>query len=295
MDIRTTLRQGIAQLRAAGVSSYTLAAELLLLHTMNRDRAWLYAHPEEVLNQATTEAYSGLIARRALGEPTQYLTGKQEFWSLDFEVNSDVLIPRPETEHVIEVALDRLAVRELRGGRPQKTNGEGLVIVDVGTGSGCIAVALARELPGATIYATDISPKALSVAHRNAVRHNVSERIRFLHSNLLDAFRGQQRVLDLVASNPPYIGLREKPGLDREVRDYEPPAALYGGEEGYELYAGLVGQAANHLKPEGVLVLELGYKTAPAVQPLLDTPDWNRASVTNDLAGIPRIVAAERS
>src|SRR6202047_1920959 len=173
MDIRATLKNGIAQLRGADVPSFTLAAELLLLRVLGRNRTWLYAHPEEILTDADAQRFFTLIARRASGEPTQHLTGKQEFWGLEFEVTPDVLIPRPETEHVIEVALDRLALRELRAGRPQKTNGEGFLIADIGTGSGCLASALAKELSAANIYATDISPAALAVAGRNAVRHTV--------------------------------------------------------------------------------------------------------------------------
>ena len=166
MEIRGALRTGISVLREKQIASYTLAAELLLLHVLGRDRAWLYAHPEEPISSQELDAYLSLIGRRADGEPTQHLTGKQEFWSLEFEVTRDVLIPRPETEHVIEVALDRLALRELRAGRAQKTNGEGFIIADIGTGSGCLAIALAKELPAATIYATDISPAALAVARK---------------------------------------------------------------------------------------------------------------------------------
>src|SRR6266850_2069329 len=184
--VRTALREAFAQLRAAGVPSHTLPAELLLMHALGRDRTWLYAHPEEVIRDSEVRLFTNLLARRATGEPTQHLTGKQEFWSLEFEVTPDVLIPRPETEHVIEVALDRLAVREIRAGRKQTFSGEGLQIADVGTGSGCIAVALAKELSGARIYATDISNVALAVARRNATRHSVSDRIHFLASNLLE-------------------------------------------------------------------------------------------------------------
>src|SRR6266852_6027300 len=187
MDVRTTLKNGIAKLRESGVPSFTLAAELLLLHVLGRDRTWLYAHPEEQVSSADAERFFALLARRAEGEPTQHLTGKQDFWGLEFEVTPDVLIPRPETEHVIEVALDRLAVRELRAGRKQTLTGEGLQIADIGTGSGCIAIALAKELPGITIYATDISSAALAVAKRNAARHAVADRIHFLESDLLDA------------------------------------------------------------------------------------------------------------
>jgi len=304
MDVRTALKTGIAELREAGVPSFTLSAELLLLHVATRDRTWLYSHPEENLPQEITDRFFALIARRAAGEPTQYLTGQQEFWGLEFEVTPAVLIPRPETEHVIEVALDRLALREVRAGRPQKTIGEGLQIADIGTGSGCIAIALAKELPKAEFVATDISRAALEVAGRNAVRHGVGERIRFVQGDLLDR-SGEERItsgetaapllFDLVVSNPPYIGRREAPTLAREVRDHEPEIALFGGEEGYELYSNLISQSATNLNPGGILVLELGHDSLPAVQPLLDAANWTRVGVTNDLAGIPRVIAAEKT
>jgi len=292
--VRTALREAFAQLRAAGVPSHTLAAELLLMHALGRDRTWLYAHPEEVIRDSEVYLFTSLLARRAAGEPTQHLTGKQEFWSLEFEVTPDVLIPRPETEHVIEVVLDRLAVREIRAGRKQTFSGEGLQIADVGTGSGCIAIVLAKELPGATVYATDISSAALAVACRNAARHSVSDRIHLVEANLLDGDSLLTPLFDLIVSNPPYIGRREATTLMREVRDHEPEVALYGGEEGYEIYAELMAQAVAKLKPGGVLVLELGHNSLPAVQPLLDAPTWSSVGVTNDLGGIPRVIAAER-
>ena len=253
LDVRTALKEGIHLLREARVPSETLASELLLLHVTRRDRTWLYAHPEEILDSQILESYFSLLHRRAAGEPTQHLTGKQEFWGLEFEVTPDVLIPRPETEHLIEVALDRLAVRELRSSHDPKLTGEGLTIVDVGTGSGCIAIALAKEFPAAKIYATDISPAALAVAQRNATRLGFSDRIHFLESNLFSAFStaGARYIVhvlgtqsspnfsspnpisfDLVISNPPYIGRKETSTLPIEVRDHEPPSALYGGEEG---------------------------------------------------------------
>jgi release factor glutamine methyltransferase len=316
LDVRTALKRGIGELRDANVPSYTLAAELLLLHALGRDRAWLYAHPEEVIHGLDAHQFLSLILRRAEGEPTQYITGTQEFWGLEFEVTPDVLIPRPETEHVIEVTLDRLAVREIRAGRKQTLTGEGLNIIDVGTGSGCIAIALAKELPGAQIIATDISVLALAVARRNAARHAFSDCIQFIECNLLNAAfhsvvgaqhaaplpvnvstvdAAHPRQFDLIVSNPPYIGRKEEETLMREVRDHEPELALYGGEEGYELYADLIAQAAQHLKPGGILVLELGHNSLPAVQPLLDLPNWTNVGVTKDLAGIVRVIAAERA
>ncbi len=325
--VRTALREAFAQLCAAGVPSHALAAEVLLLHVLGRDRTWLYAHPEETVSEAMTEQFQALIVRRAAGEPTQYLTGKQEFWGLEFEITPEVLIPRPETEHVIEVALDRLALREVRAGRPQTTLGEGFLIADIGTGSGCLAIALAKELPEALVYATDISREALVVARRNAERHGVAKRVQFEQCNLLEGFssararhavplqektatvrehestmtilesarRGESALFDLIVSNPPYVGRRESEELPIEVRRHEPESALYGGEEGYELYADLISQAAQNLKPGGILVLELGHNSLPAVRPLLDAPTWANVGVTNDLAGIPRVIAAERS
>jgi release factor glutamine methyltransferase len=321
IGIRTALKQGILLLRSAHVPSDTLAAELLLIHVTKKDRTWLYTHHEEILTPEMATNYFALLHRRASGEPTQHLTGKQEFWGLEFEVNPDVLIPRPETEHLVEVALDRLAVRELQAGRSQLLTGEGLRILDVGTGSGCIAVVLAKELPDAELFASDISAAALVVAQRNAMRHSAADRIRFLESNLLAAFSSkaphqhepeianhqllvtshessvtshQSPPFELIVSNPPYIGHREAASLPVEVRDHEPHAALFGGEEGYELYAELIPQSATHLKSGGLLVLELGHNSLPAVQPLLDSAHWKNVVVTNDLAGIPRVLSAER-
>lgn len=322
-DVRSALKEAFSQLRAAGVPSHTLAAELLLMHTLGRGRAWLYAHPEAVIAQEESQRFQALLARRVAGEPTQHLTGKQEFWGLEFEVTPDALIPRPETEHLIEVALDRLGLREIQQGRAQTMRGSDLIVADIGTGSGCIAVALAKELPRAMIFATDISLSALAVARRNAARHGVTDRMQFLACNLLDdvapsspacpepAEDGRRAtrhspaltplkaaegplLLDLVVSNPPYIGRRDMATLPREILEHEPEIALYGGEEGYELYAELVGQAAAHLKPGGVLVLELGHNSLPAVRPLFDDVRWTRVEATNDLAGIPRVLAAER-
>jgi release factor glutamine methyltransferase len=266
-----------------------------------------------LISESQAQQFHTLLARRARGEPTQHLTGKQEFWGLEFEVTPDVLIPRPETEHVVEVALDRLAVREIRAGRKQTLTGEGLRIIDVGTGSGCIAIALAKELRAARILATDISAPALAVARGNAVRHALSDQITFVEANLLDAIPVGARhavpalgpespvtshespSFGLIVSNPPYIGRKEKETLMREVRDHEPEVALYGGEEGYELYAGLIAQSARVLVKGGLLVLELGHNSLPAVQPLLVGPHWTNVGVTNDLAGIPRVIAAERA
>ncbi len=298
-DIRSALRDAIARLESEHVPSAPLAAELLLMHTLGRDRTWLYSHPEQEIGAPERERYFSAIARRASGVPTQHLTGHQEFWGLDFEVTPDVLIPRPETEHVIEVTLDRVGATS---GGTASLHDAALRIADVGTGSGCIAIALAHELPGARLVATDISAAALEVARRNAARHGLSSRIDFVECNLLDApfhqspaTSHQPPSYDLIASNPPYIGCGEAATLPREVREHEPGLALFGGETGTEIYAPLIAQAAMLLKPGGILVLELGHNSAEHVSGLLTNRAWSDLALTNDLAGIPRVASARRT
>lgn len=330
LSVRAALKDGISRLSDAHVPSHALAAELLLIHTLNRDRAWIYSHSEAPLKSADVEKYFALIARRAAGEPTQYLTGKQEFWGLEFEVNPSVLIPRPETEHVVEVALKRLSLRNDQTASQGTAEARKLRIADVGTGSGCIAVALAQELPNADIVATDISQSALQVARRNALRHSVADQIHFIHTDLLadlvhkapiarhqspvttDEPRVRSRELpsslscsslvtrysslpfDLIVSNPPYVARDDAASLAPEVREHEPAAALFGGPTGTEIYDRLIEQARMSLARGGSLVLELGYNSAPQVRSLLENPAWRRVDITDDLAGIPRVIAADR-
>ena len=294
IDIRRALKEGMAKLREASVPSHTLAAELLLMHALGRDRTWLYTHPEAVLEPAGSEKYFALIARRAAGEPTQYLTGKQEFWGLEFEVMPAVLIPRPETEHVMEVALARLGPRGLKIHMDTGLSRERLRVADVGTGSGCLAISLAYELPHAEVFATDISAPALEVARRNATRHALADRIHFLQSDLLEALRRDSHSFDLIVSNPPYVGRDEAAELQREVRDHEPDAALFAGPTGVEIYARLIEEAGELLRPGGMLVLELGYNSAEHVRAILaEQKCWANVSFTNDLAGISRVAAAD--
>jgi len=334
MDVRAALKEGMARLREARVPSHTLAAELLLMHVLGCERAWLYTHPEHLMDAAAVERYFELLARRRAGVPTQYLTGRQEFWGLEFEVTPDVLIPRPETEHVIEVALERLGPQMLGGrlgararvlGHPRSPE-QALCIADVGTGSGCLAVALAHELPEAHVLGTDASAAALAVARRNAARHGVENRVHFLGCNLLDALgcgtllvpkeveglppsdggdapprsrepraKGHQsRLLHLIVSNPPYVGRREAGQLPREVREHEPGEALFAGEQGFDLYAPLIRQAEELLVRGGHLVIELGHTALEVARPLVGPGAWTNVGITNDLAGIPRVLAAER-
>jgi release factor glutamine methyltransferase len=284
LDVRGALRTAMVQLCAARVPSHALAAELLLMHVLGRDRAWLYAHPEEAINGPAAERYFEMIAQRAAGTPTQYLIGHQEFWGLDFEVEPGVLIPRPESEHLVEVALERLG-----RGSPSR-----LTIADVGTGTGCLALSLARELPQAMVYATDISEKALTVARHNARRLGVAERVHFVRGSLLEPFLGAAR-FNLVVSNPPYVARSEAHLLPREVREHEPEEALYGGLDGSQFYEILVTQSGNALASGGVLVVELGYNALSRVRPFFDDfGTWRDIAITDDLAGIPRVLAAAK-
>lgn len=302
MDVRGALKQGMARLRAAGVRSHTLAAELLLMHVLGRDRTWLYTNPEAALEDEPRERYFALVARRRAGEPTQYLTGKQEFWGLEFEVTPAVLIPRPETEHVVEVALERLGARGIRIDLPTGAPSPRLRVADVGTGSGCLAVTLAHELPHAEIFATDRSAPALDVARRNAARHAVANRIHFTETNLLAALllqvqaAGRQSSLfDLVVSNPPYVARQEAEQLPREVREHEPHVALFGGPTGVEVYGPLIAEAGSLLASGGILVLELGYNSAEPVAAIIASScAWTNIAITKDLGGIDRVLAAER-
>jgi release factor glutamine methyltransferase len=244
--------------------------------------------------------------------PTQYLTGRQEFWGLEFEVTPDVLIPRPETEHVVEVALDRLRAR--LNTMPGESKDALLHIADVGTGSGCLAVALASELPNARVFATDISAAALAVARRNSARNGTAARIEFAQGNFLDAFlpecestqmgnsasrdadHGPRATLsfDLIVSNPPYVALSDAATLPREVREHEPHVALFSGESGLDSYAPLVRAAEKALAPGGALVVELGYNAAGHVCSLLARANWRDIAITNDLAGVARVASALR-
>lgn len=400
MNLRQVLRDALQQLTAAQVPSASTTAEVLLMHVLERDRTFLYAYPEAELSVEQERAYRHLLRQRAAGHPTQYLTCRQEFWGLPFHVEPGVFIPRPETEHVVEVALQ--IVRE----RMSKADAR---IVDVGTGTGCIALALAKDLPSAHITAVDVSEDALRLARHNAEALGLAPRVQFLHSDLLEVFtshglapngvegseaegsgaegsgvegsracpersRGitnhESRPFDLIVSNPPYVSPDQAAQLPREVREHEPPAALFSPGDGLEVTRRLIGQAAillapsassdfpealvgrgfspaekgqrqsgalapeeekpQRLKPEvfgganvrakaltyqtqavggpalrslpaqagsqsvgGWLVLELGYNMAARARSLLGDA-WTNIEITNDLRGIPRVLAAQR-
>jgi release factor glutamine methyltransferase len=281
--LKHVLRSASQQLTAARVGSPRMNAEVLLMFTLGCDRAYLYAHPERELSQEEQARYQEVIRQRSQGIPAQYITGHQEFWGLDLIVSPAVLIPRPETEHVIETVL------ELHH-RPG-TSAAFRRIVDVGTGSGSIALALAKELPEAEIHATDISPSALEIARVNAARHQLEGRIHFHQTNLLDGLSGT--LFDLVVSNPPYVGESEEDRVQLEVRRFEPRAAVFAGPTGLEVIARLLPQAHDRLKPDGWLVLEISGAISAALPRLL--AGWSDVRITRDLQGIPRVAAARKS
>ena len=287
----------MGMLAGAGVPSSAMAAEVLLLHVLECDRAYLYAHPEKELDTDRQRTYQDMLERRAAGMPTQYLTGRQEFWGLNFRVEPGVLIPRPETEHVVEVALKIVRENLMKPAAR---------IVDVGTGSGCIALALAHELPLADIRAVDISEDALRLAGCNAERLGLANRVRFLQGDLLSPFlpngatpthvsrarhvTNHEPRFDLIVSNPPYISRDEEGALPREVREHEPHAALFSPEEGLGTARRLLEQAEQALCPGGHIVLELGYNQAERIRGFIGD-DWTNVEITNDLRGIPRVLA----
>lgn len=282
MTLRDALASAIARLAAASVPSPRMNAELLLMFTLECDRAYLHAHPERKLSPDEARRYDQALAERERGMPAQYITGHQEFWGMDLIVTPAVLIPRPETEHVIETVLGRARV----GRAPSPASF--LRIVDVGTGSGCIALALAKELPGAEIHATEISPAAFEIARANAARHQLESRIHFHQTDLLQGL--ERGVFDLVVSNPPYVGESEADQVQLEVRKFEPRNAVFAGPTGLEVIERLIPQARESLKPGGWLVMEISGTIAERVQRLLAA--WNDVQVSKDLQGIPRVASA---
>jgi len=273
MTVQTALLQGTRLLDEAQVAAPRLTAEVLLAHALRAERVYLFAHPEQGLREVEWLHYGRYLHERMMGKPTQYITKRQEFYGHEFRVTRDVLIPRPETEHVVEVAL-RLARGASR-------------ILDVGTGSGALAVTLQLETH-AEVWATDISPAAVAVASENARR--LGAPVSFLVSDLMNAFRDQS--FDLIVSNPPYVPLTQREGLQREVRDWEPEVALFAGSSGFAIYDRLAVEAPRVLRPGGWLILELGFGSVTHVEGLFRS--WESLTIEPDLAGIPRVLAAQR-
>jgi release factor glutamine methyltransferase len=288
VPLRESLQSAVARLTDEHVPSPRLNAETLLMFTLNCDRAHLFAHPERELTAEEQSRYDEALTQRAKGVPAQYITGHQEFWGLDLIVSPAVLIPRPETEHLIETVLP-LA-------KPMKAP----KIADVGTGSGAIALALAKELPTAEIHAIDNSPAALEIAEANAARlqlefrganHDAPQRRIYFHdTDLLNGL--EDGAYDFVVSNPPYVGLSEEDEVQLEVRKFEPRSAVFAGPTGLEVIEKLIPAAQRALKPGGHLIIEISGTIAEQVRTLLY--DWQEIAISNDLQGIPRIASARR-
>jgi len=276
MDVRSALKQGQELFEKAEITAPRLSAEVLLAHAIGCDRSWLFGHYDEELKQVWWIHYGRYLHERLQGKPTQYITGHQEFFGRDFRVTPDVLIPRPETEHVVEAVLKRAG--PLQNGAKR--------ILDIGTGSGAIAITLALETK-ARVWATDISEAAVRVARENARR--LGAEVEFFVCDLADAVRGE---FDVVVSNPPYVPRDDASTIQREVRDYEPEVALYGGADGLEIYRRLIPEARRLLKPGGRLVMELGFKWAVPVREMLE--GWREVETFVDYAAWARVIAARR-
>lgn len=284
---RDAIREGRRFLLAAGVESASLDAEVLLAEVLGMTKTELYLRIETPLKLEDERRFWKRLQRRVQREPLAYITGQKEFWSLDFVVAPGVLIPRPETELLVEVALDRL--KAIATNRPSN-------ILDLGTGSGVIAVSLAKERLEASIWAVDISLSALEIARVNSNRHVEAGRIKFLQGDLFEPVRAQKNGFDLIVSNPPYIRTGELSTLAPDIRDWEPRTALDGGMDGMEYYRRIVGEAHHFLTPAGAIVLEISPELSQAVVDLFTRSGrYQRASLHADLAGKDRVIAAMRA
>ena len=296
--IAEAILQGAHKLRQAGVAEARREAGSLLGHVLGRDRSFILSHAEDALSDEQAERFREFVERRAHGEPQQYITGEQEFFGLEFEVTPDVLIPRPETELLVETALKLIT----EDAAPP-------YICDVGTGSGCVVIALLHELsktrdggsPKAHALAIDISPAALAVAKRNAARHSLTEQIEFVVADCFaaldsprDSENPAQAVFDLIVSNPPYVEDGEHASLQTEVRDFEPKLALTAGADGLDVIRRLLLEAGKFLKPGGHFLFEIGHQQSAAIEQIIDPKIWTLLRIHEDLQSIPRIVALRK-
>jgi release factor glutamine methyltransferase len=282
MTLYKRITEARGALTAAGISTRDAGfdADLLAARVLGWDRAHLVTRLRDDEPPDFPARFAPLVARRAAREPMAYILGEREFWSMTFEVTPDVLIPRPETELIVEEAV------RLHRFRPPAT------IIDVCTGSGCLAVALATEFPLASVIATDISGAALSVAHRNAARHGVDRRIRFERTDML---AGIDARAPLIVCNPPYVAAGDAPGLMPEVTNFEPHVALFGGKDGLEAYRRLLPMAAERLQADGRLLVEVGYDQEGSVTELASDQGWRLTGTRQDLQGITRTLVFERN
>lgn len=284
--IAKVITEGAALLEASAVTDERRTAGVLLCHVLGIDRTQLLISSARQITDDDYARYLGFVARRVAGEPLQYITGHQEFYGLDFVVTPDVLIPRPETEFLVERVI-KLA------GDPSKGSP---LIVDIGTGSGCIVVTLAVHLPHSRLIATDISAAALEVARANADRYQVADRIEFVEGDALEPLSrlGLEGALDVIASNPPYVEQATSQLIQREVRDWEPHAALFAGADGLDFYRRVFPSVHRYLKPGGFVVLEIGYSQLDAISSMITGSKLELVDTTPDLQGIPRTICIRR-
>lgn len=282
ITIADAIREGAQIFHEAGLAEARREAGGLLQHVIGRDRTFVLAHPEQQLSQTQLQKFQELLKRRAAGEPLQYLIAQQSFFGLDFEVAPGVLIPRPETELLVELALE--IIQDIRAPH----------ICDVGTGSGCIAITLLHERADAHGVAIDISPAAIEIAKRNAQRQQVEGRLTFVQANCFSSLSPAEFSFDLIVSNPPYVAENDFAGLQREVRDHEPREALAGGADGLDVVRRLLSESDAFLKPGGHLLIEIGFNQASLVQSLLEKQDWLTKGIRPDLQGIPRVVVLQK-
>ena len=268
-------------LETAGVPEARRDASSLLSFVMGKDRTFLISHAEDPVDNDSLDQLREFVERRAAGEPLQYIMGVQDFYGREFRVTPDVLIPRPETESLVEAALE-------------VTKSEVPFICDVGTGSGCIAITLLCELPGARAVALDKSPAALEIAKLNAARQSVADRAMFAVSDCFNALEPREYQFDLIVSNPPYVSEAALAGLQREVRDHEPVVALSPGPDGLSVIRRLFAEASAYLKPNGHMLMEIGFDQGEAVRSLIDESVWSLLEVRPDLQCIPRIVVLRK-
>jgi release factor glutamine methyltransferase len=283
--ITEAIAEGARQLHVSAVGEERRTAGVLLCHALGVERTHLFTGSENQVGESDYETYLQLIERRAAGEPLQYITGHQEFYGLDFMVTPDVLIPRPETEFLVERVIKLV----------EESTEETPLVVDVGTGSGCIAVAVAVHFARARVLATDLSHAALDVAWQNACKHGVADRVEFLEGDLLEplVLRSLKGQIDFIVSNPPYIPAADLEHLQREIREHEPRVALFGGDDGLDFYRRLLRESPRFLKPAGKLVIEIGVSQLPAIRQAVDLSGCQLLEVTNNLQSIPRTLTIQ--
>ena len=297
MTIHDILNESTKALEAVDIPSARLDAEVLLSFSLGCDRLEFYKNPDMTISETQLSAFRNLIARRSQWEPVAYITGRKEFWTFVLEVNNSVLIPRPDTEIIVEEALKVVKIlgstSELDSGlRRNDCTKKPMRILDIGTGSGAIALALALEITGAKVVATDISPAALNLAQKNAAALGLKEKIDFRQGNL---FEPVDDIFDIIICNPPYIAAEEYEKLPAGVKDYEPREALWAGESGLEFYEKLIYQAADFLKKNGWLLLEIGAKQEAGVRKIMEAAGfYDSIEMRRDYAGLPRVIKARR-